>query len=84
MNYDRSMTDNSTKILQKVLDGQTAIRKDIKTLKNEMNEGFTKVNERVDKLGKSLAYLEDDAPTRDEFGKLEVRIKKVEQKVAII
>lgn len=33
---------------------------------------------RIDKLGKSLAYLEDDAPTREEFDNLEDRVDKVE------
>jgi hypothetical protein len=58
---------NDTKMLQLLLDGQSAIRK-------EMREGFTKVNnridkmdekltERIDKLGLQLAKLEDDAPT---------------------
>lgn len=34
---------------------------------------------RIDKLGKQLAYLEDDAPTREEFDDLEKRVKRVGQ-----
>ena len=39
-----------------------------------------RLTERIDTLGKQLAYLEDDAPTREEFGKLEKRVDKLEQK----
>ncbi len=39
------------------------------------------LTERMDKLGKQLAYLEDDAPTREEFDHLENRVDKIEQKV---
>ena len=35
---------------------------------------------RIDKLGRQLAYLEDDAPTREEHDNLEKRVVKVEQK----
>lgn len=37
---------------------------------------------RIDKIGKQLAYLEDDTPTREEFDKLEKRVDKISQKVA--
>ena len=47
----------------------------------EMNKGFNKVNNRLDKIGKSVAFLEDDAPTRDEHDKLEKRVTKVEKKL---
>lgn len=39
---------------------------------------------RIDKLGLQIAKLEDDAPTWEDFDKLELRVKKVEQKVAAI
>ena len=42
-----------------------------------MDKGFKKVNDRLDKQGKSLAYLEDDAPTVEEFEKLEERVTKI-------
>lgn len=34
----------------------------------------------IDKNGRQLAYLEDDAPTREEFDILEKRVGKLEQK----
>lgn len=40
------------------------------------------LTQRLDKIGRQLAYLEDDAPTRDEFDNLEERVDKIEEKVA--
>lgn len=82
MIYDRNMTDNSTKMLQKVLEGQTAIRKDIKKIDLKIDGVEERLTKRIDKIGLQVANLEDDAPTIEEFDKLEVRVKKVEQIVA--
>lgn len=38
------------------------------------------LTERIDKLGKQLAYLEDDAPTREEFDNLEKRVDNIDHK----
>jgi hypothetical protein len=89
------MTDNTNKMLRAIINGQSIMKseliteirkvdKKVDSLKEETGQGFKNVNERIDKLGKSLAYLEDDAPTRDEFDGLEVRVKKVERKVASV
>ncbi len=40
------------------------VDKKVEDLRKETRAGFKSVNERIDKLGKSLAYLEDDAPTK--------------------
>jgi len=50
------MSDN--KLLQAILDGQTSIKKEVGDLKEEMKRGFENVNERLDKQGAQLAYLE--------------------------
>lgn len=44
----------------------------------KMDDGFKKINDRLDAQGKSLAYLEDDSPTIKDFNKLEKRVKKLE------
>ena len=66
------------------------INKRFDGLENKMNKGFSNVDKkiieltkRVDKIGLAIARLEDDAPTIDEFDKLQARVKKVEQKVAL-
>src|SRR5438132_428092 len=38
------------------------------------------LTKRLDKIGKQLAYLEDDTPTREEFDKLENRVVEIENK----
>jgi len=69
---------NSTKMLQTLIDGQAVLRKEMvvgqNSLRNEMREGFKSVNKRLDMIGKSVAFLEDDTPTRDEHDKLEKRV----------
>lgn len=74
-------------MLQILIDGQAAIRKEMSdgqnSIKEEMRKGFKNVNSRLDKQGKSLAYLEDDAPTRDEHDKLDKRVTKIERKLQI-
>lgn len=66
-----------TKILQSILDGQVSIRKDIKRVEKSLTA-------RIDKIGKAVAYLEDDAPTREEHDELEDRVEKVEVQIASV
>lgn len=77
------MTDN--RILQAIIDGQAAIREEIKKLDVKVDSGFKettrrfdKTDERIDKLGLQLANLEDDAPTVAAFDNLEKKVKKLE------
>lgn len=58
------------------------VHSELGEFKQEASEEFKKVNSRLDKIGKSVAYLEDDTPTRDEHDKLEKRVTKLEHKVA--
>ena len=62
---------NSTKMLKILIDGQKSIRSDIKSLGKKTEEGFVKVNKRLDVIGKFVAFLEDDTPTREEHDKAE-------------
>jgi len=48
----------------------------------EVDKQFVGVNKRLDMIGKSVAYLEDDAPTREEHDKLGKRVTKIEGKRA--
>lgn len=38
------------------------------------------LSNRIDKIGKQLAFLEDDTPTREEFDNLGGRVVKLEHK----
>lgn len=69
-------------ILQDLLKGQRVVQEDIASLKGdfavlreEMKKGFKETHERLDKQGRQLAYLEDDAPTREEFDELKKRVR---------
>ena len=86
--------DDIRKILQAILSGQNALKQELSvkidkvdqkvdSLREEVHVFQEDITKRVDRLGKSLAYLEDDAPTREEFDKLEDRVVKVEQKTFI-
>jgi chromosome segregation ATPase len=48
-------------------------------LSNKIDKVDEKLTKRIDNLEKQLAYLEDDAPTREEFDGLEKRVGKLEQ-----
>ncbi|OGZ28817.1 MAG: hypothetical protein A2562_00095 [Candidatus Nealsonbacteria bacterium RIFOXYD1_FULL_39_11] len=82
--------DDTKKMLRTIINGQSAMKsellgeikkvdKKVDLLKKSMDKGFKDVNARVDKLGKSLAYLEDDAPTREEFEDLDKRVGNLEE-----
>jgi len=89
---------SDTKLIQALIDGQKALKEELlakitksdqsrtkenKELKKEMKGGFKEVIDRLNKLGKFLAYLEDDTPTIDEFDKLEKRVTKLEKNFAL-
>lgn len=87
--------DDIRKMLRAVINGQSVLKqellreikkvdKKVDRLELKVKIGFKKVNERLDKLGMQLAYLEDDAPTRDEFDGLEKRVSKVEHNTASV
>lgn len=81
------------KMLRAVINGQSAMRQEMLSKISGLNvkvEGLDKkidgvemrLTKRIDKLGKQIAYVEDDAPTREEFDGLEKRVQKVESKMA--
>ena len=69
---------NDTKILQTIVDSIASLRKEMLEGFKRIDDNLEKVHERLDKQGEQLAYLEDDAPTREEFDQLENRVKKLE------
>lgn len=59
------------------------VHREVSDLRTETKNGFNKVNDRMDMIGKSLAYLEGDTPTCEDFDNLEVKVAKIEQALAI-
>ncbi len=49
---------SDAKTLQAILDGQVLIRGEIKRVEKKMEEGFEKVNGRLNNIGLSVARLE--------------------------
>lgn len=91
--------DDVKQMFRKLINGQSLMKSELITkidsldkkltgrvdgLEVKVDTGFKKVEQRIDKLGLQIANLEDDAPTIEEFDKLEKRVVIVEQKVASI
>jgi len=74
---------SDTKMLQKLIDGQVAIRKEVKEVKEAVLATDKKLTMRIDKLGLQIANLEDDAPTMEEFEGLEKKVVKIQNKLAL-
>lgn len=77
---------SDTKMLQLLLDGQAAIRKDIAQLDKMVNDKVDgvemRLTTRINNLGKQIAILDGDAPSSEEIKALGKRVKKLEIKVA--
>ena len=66
-------------VLQRVIEGQDALKEELAVLREETKEGFKKTHERLDVQGKQLAYIKDDAPTNEEHDVLKNRVEKIEK-----
>ncbi len=85
--------DEIKKMLRAVINGQSSLRADLlgeikkldkrmDGLETKVDDGFKKVHQRIDRIGKQLAYLDDDAPSGEEFQELKKRVDKLEKKIA--
>ena len=79
---------SDTKILQAILDGQRALKEELSGKIEKVDKKIDSVKgevlenrKRIDKIGYDLAQLSDDAPTIEEFDKLEKRVSKLEDQV---
>ncbi len=75
--------DDTKKMLQAIIHGQNSLKQELVTkidkLDSKIDQVEKRLTNRINALGKQLAYLEDDAPTREEFDSLEERVGKIEQ-----
>lgn len=65
------------KVAQKV----DEVDMEVKKVDKKLDKVERNLTGRMDKIGKQLAYLEDDAPTREEHYSLVGRVDKLEQKI---
>lgn len=85
-------------MLQAIINGQSSFRQEVLKKIDKVDEKVEKLGERLegkidgveknltdrlDKLGRQLAYLEDDTPTREEFDNLEKRVGKMSEAPAL-
>lgn len=54
----------------------------VKRIEEKVEASEKRLAERMDKIGASVDYLEDDTPTIHEFDKLEHRVTKLEKRIA--
>lgn len=86
--------DETQKMLKIMINGQSSFRQEVldridkveARLEGKIDKLEIKVDkveknlcDRIDKIGTQLAYLEDDAPTREEFDQLTARVDKSER-----
>jgi hypothetical protein len=81
--------DDVKKMFRTIVNGQSAMKSEllgeigkvsveVKEIKQELKGSEKRLTKRINKLGKQIAYVEDDAPTVKEFDKLEKRVTKPE------
>lgn len=77
--------DDLKKMIRMLISGQSILKSELLAKIESVDKKVGKLDEkidgvekrltqRIDKLGATLAYLEDDAPTREEFEALEKKI----------
>ena len=76
----KALINNISTFKQEVFKRFDEIDKRFENLETRLNKRIDGVENRLDNIGKQLAYLEDDAPTREEFDGLEKRVGKLERK----
>lgn len=87
--------NDTQKMLQAIINGQTTLKGELLAKIDKVDQKVDRLDEkldkveknltsRIDKLGRQLAYLEDDTPTREEYDELEKRVDKIEQKVILV
>lgn len=85
---------NDSQMLQAILDEIHGLRKEVYEFKKDVKDQFKRVythiegvehrlTERIDAIGKTVAYLEDDTPTQQEFDLLEKRVTVVETSLVL-
>jgi hypothetical protein len=65
-----------------LLKGQNELKGELAILREETRDGFRENHERLDKQGQQLAFLDDDAPTREEHDSLVKRVEKIEKVIS--
>ena len=74
----RTLVNGQSAMKQELLGEIGKVRSDVKEVKENLKDTEKRLTGRIDKIGLQIARLEDDAPTIEEFDKLEKRVTKLE------
>lgn len=83
--------DETKKMLRAIINGQSAMKQELlgeigrvdEKLTLKMGDVEKNLTARIDMIGKQMAFLDDDAPSGEEFEELKRRVTVVEHKVAL-
>lgn len=87
--------NDTQKMFQAIINGQSSFRQEVLSKIDKLDQKLNgldgkidrvekKITDRIDKLGKQLAYLDDDTPTKEEYDNLEKRVGVLEQKITSV
>ena len=79
----RTIVNGQSAMKQELLGEIGKVRSEVKEVGRKVDKVEKNLTTRIDKLGLSIANLEDDTPTREEHDKLEKRVTKVKKKLHI-
>ena len=77
----RTIVNGQSAMKQELLSKIDSVDKKVEGLDKKIDGVEERLTKRIDKIGLSVARLEDDAPTIKEFHKLENRVSKLEDRV---
>ena len=86
--------DDIEKMLKAFINNMSAFKQEFLSFRKEVLQRFDeadkkidgveeRLTKRIDSIGKQLAFLEDDTPTREEFDDLKKSIDKSKQKPSL-
>lgn len=80
INGQSSMKSELLQKIEKLDLRMDKLDKKVDSLDKKIDGVETRLTKRIDNMGRHLAYLDDDSPTREEYEGLEKRVRKLEQK----
>lgn len=73
----KAIANLSTTLRTEIIKNREKSDKDKEELKGLIERVEKKLTKRLDMIGKSVAYLEDDTPTREEFEELQKEVETI-------
>ena len=79
-----SVSSFKSEIIAKIDESDKKTKEGFKKTNARISNLENKLTKRIDNLGLNLAELSDDAPTMEDFEKLEKRVSKVEHRTVSV